>query len=171
MFLKHSRSQDARRFERTAGRPPLYWDNYPVNDVAMGFELHVGPYLGRDPRLATASRGIVANPMELFEASRIPLATIADFLRDPEPLFAAARLTEEEADMVRRRDWQAMIHYGVIFFMLEKLGAVVGASNLHIYAAMRGQTLDEFQKTRNAQVTYGVGGNDPAKNAFDQPKA
>jgi len=51
------------------------------------------------------------------------------------------------------------------------LGAVVGASNLHIYAAMRGQTLDEFQKTRNAQVTYGVGGNDPAKNAFDQPKA
>ena len=43
-----------------------------------------------------------------------------------------------------------MIHYGVIFFMLEKLGAVVGVSNLHIYAAMRGQTLEEFQKTRNA---------------------
>jgi len=26
--------------------------------------------------------------------------------------------------MVRRRDWRALIHYGVIFFMLEKLGAV-----------------------------------------------
>ena len=43
-----------------------------------------------------------------------------------------------------------MIHYGVSFFMLEKLGAVVGVSNLHIYAAMRGQTLEEFQQTRNA---------------------
>jgi gallate dioxygenase len=52
--------------------------------------------------------------------------------------------------MVRRLDWRAMIHYGVIFFMLEKLGAVVGVSNLEIYAAMRGETLEEFQKTRNA---------------------
>jgi len=75
---------DARRFEATAGRPPLYWDNYPVNDVAMTFELHIGPYLGRDPRLAEGSRGIIANPMELFEASKIPLATIADYLRDPD---------------------------------------------------------------------------------------
>ena len=37
--------------------------------------------------------------------------------------------------MVRRRDWRALIHYGVIFFMLEKLGAVIGTTNLHIYAA------------------------------------
>ena len=74
---------DARRFERATGRPPLYWDNYPVNDVAMTFELHVGPYLGRHPRLHEASRGITANPMELFEASKIPLATIADYLAEP----------------------------------------------------------------------------------------
>ena len=49
-------------------------------------------------------------------------------------------LTKEERDLVRRRDWRGMIHYGVIFFMLEKLGAVIGVSNLHIYAAMRGET-------------------------------
>jgi gallate dioxygenase len=48
--------------------------------------------------------------------------------------------------MITRRDWQAMIRYGVIFFLLEKLGAVVGVSNLHIYAAMRGQSLEDFQK-------------------------
>lgn len=75
--------EDARRFETAVGRRPLYWDNYPVNDVAMTFELHIGPYLRRDPRLAEGSRGIIANPMELFEASKIPLATIADYLRDP----------------------------------------------------------------------------------------
>jgi hyaluronoglucosaminidase len=76
--------EDARRFAATAGRPPMYWDNYPVNDVAMNFELHIGPYLGRDPRLHESARGVIVNPMELFEASRIPLATIADYLADPE---------------------------------------------------------------------------------------
>jgi gallate dioxygenase len=62
-----------------------------------------------------------------------------------------------------------MIHYGVSFFMLEKLGAVVGVSNLHIYAAMRGQTLAEFQQTRNAPgALYSVAGTDaaPAQRAW-----
>ncbi|MDT8397109.1 MAG: gallate dioxygenase [Pseudomonadales bacterium] len=84
------------------------------------------------------------------------------FLRDPETSFDAAALSEEERDMLRRRDWPALIHYGVIFFMLEKLGAVIGTSNLHIYAAMRGQSLDDFQKTRNAQVLYSVAGDTTA---------
>jgi hyaluronoglucosaminidase len=75
---------DAQTFAETSGRPPTYWDNYPVNDVAMAFELHIGPYRGRDPRLWQASRGVIANGMELFEASKIALATIADYLRDPE---------------------------------------------------------------------------------------
>jgi gallate dioxygenase len=90
------------------------------------------------------------------------------FLANPEPLFEAAGLTEEERDMVRRRDWRAMIHYGVIFFMLEKLGAVIGTTNLHIYAAMRGQSLEDFQKTRNAQVLYSVAGKDEGKKDWDK---
>jgi hyaluronoglucosaminidase len=75
---------DAMTFTRTANRPALYWDNYPVNDVDMGYELHIGPYRGRDAQLWRSSSGIIANGMELFEASRIPFATIADYLRDPE---------------------------------------------------------------------------------------
>lgn len=81
------------------------------------------------------------------------------FLTDEEAAFEEAGLTETERDMVRRRDWRAMIHYGVIFFMLEKLAAVIGTTNLHVYAAMRGESLEEFQKTRNAQVTYSVAGS------------
>jgi gallate dioxygenase len=93
----------------------------------------------------------------------------AAFLADPEAAFEAAGLTEEERDLVRRRDWRGMIHYGVIFFMLEKLGAVVGVSNLHIYAAMRGQTLEEFQKTRNAPgALYSVAGTDQGKTTWDR---
>jgi len=79
------------------------------------------------------------------------------FRRDADALMAARELTAEEADLVRRRDWRGLIHYGVIFFVLEKLAAVVGVSNLHVYAAMRGQTLEEFQATRNAKIEYGVG--------------
>ena len=90
------------------------------------------------------------------------------FLADPVPLFEQAGLTEEERDMVRRRDWRALIHYGVIFFLLEKLGAVIGTSNLHIYAAMRGQSLEDFQKTRNAQVLYSVAGKDAGKKEWDR---
>src|SRR3569832_1173545 len=45
------------------------------------------------------------------------------FLQDPEASFDAAGLTAEERDLIRRRDWRGLIHYGVIYFMLEKLGA------------------------------------------------
>ena len=83
-------------------------------------------------------------------------------------MFQAAELTEQERDMVRRRDWRALIQYGVIFFLLEKLGAVVGTTNLHIYAGMRGQSLEDFQKTRNAQVLYSVAGQDEGKKEWDK---
>jgi hyaluronoglucosaminidase len=74
---------DAATFARSAARPATYWDNYPVNDVAMGNELHVGPYRGRDPHLWRFANGIVANGMELFESSKIAFATIADYLAAP----------------------------------------------------------------------------------------
>ncbi|MEO7979556.1 MAG: protein O-GlcNAcase [Sporichthyaceae bacterium] len=74
---------DAALFLRTTSRPVLYWDNYPVNDVAMTAELHVGAYRGRDPHLYRFSRGIIANPMDRPESSKIALATIADYLWDP----------------------------------------------------------------------------------------
>ena len=82
------------------------------------------------------------------------------FRTDQEAAFEEVGLSEEEREMVRNLDWRALIHYGVIFFMLEKLGAVVGTSNLHIYAAMKDMTLDDFQQTRNAQVTYSVAGKE-----------
>jgi gallate dioxygenase len=87
----------------------------------------------------------------------------AEFRSNPDTLFERSGLTPEERELVRALDWRGMIQYGVSFFMLEKLGAVVGVSNLHIYAAMRGQTLEEFQTTRNApSALYSVAGTDAA---------
>jgi len=96
------------------------------------------------------------------------------FRADEAGLMAAAGLTDTERDLIARRDWRGMMHEGVIFFLLEKLAAVVGVSNLHVYAAMRGQSLEDFQKTRNAPgALYSVSGGPGAAGAWDaaKPKA
>lgn len=83
----------------------------------------------------------------------------ARFLADEEAEFERGGLSDTERDLVRRRDWRGLIHHGAIFFMLEKLGAATGVSNLHIYAAMRGESLEAFQQTRNAPgALYSVAG-------------
>jgi hyaluronoglucosaminidase len=71
---------DAVVFDRSTRRPPFYWDNYPVNDGSMSNKLHIGPIDGREKGLQKYSAGLLSNPMELFEASLIPLGTIGDYL-------------------------------------------------------------------------------------------
>lgn len=102
----------------------------------------------------TLERSVEAYRINKFLHDLIVPANRAAFLADADSAFEAAGLSAHERDMIRRRAWQEMIHYGVSFFMLEKLGAVIGVSNLHIYAAMRGESLEEFQKSRNAQILY-----------------
>jgi gallate dioxygenase len=115
------------------------------------------------------ARSVKAYRLNDFLHRLIEPAHRARFLADPEGAFEAAGLTDEERDLVRRRDWRGMIHYGAIFFVLEKLGAVVGVSNLHIYAAMRGETLEQFRKTRNAPgALYSVAGADAKAQAWDR---
>jgi gallate dioxygenase len=116
----------------------------------------------------TLARSVKAYRLNDYLHRMIEPAHRAAFQRDPEASFSAAGLTEEERDLVRRRDWRGMIHYGVIFFMLETLGAVTGVSNLHIYAAMRGETLEAFQRTRHAPgALYSVAGKEAATLGWD----
>ncbi len=68
------------------------------------------------------------------------------FLENPEQ--AMKGLSEEERDMVRRLDWKAMQDYGASFFCLEKLARTKGVSNPEMVAAFRGETLEQFLKTR-----------------------
>jgi gallate dioxygenase len=81
------------------------------------------------------------------------------FRTDFDALAAEYALTDEEQRMIRERDWIGMIHYGVIFFNLEKLAPVVGLGNIDVYAAMKGMSVPEFQQTRNAAINYSVEGN------------
>jgi len=146
-------------------------------DVNVRHREHMNRQLAGAEKLAgtypfTHKMSVKAYRLNKFLHDLIDPAHRAKFKSDPEAAFAEAALTEEERDLVRRRDWRAMIHYGVIFFMLEKLGAVVGVSNLHIYAAMRGEPLEEFLKTRNAKVLYSVAGQEGARDlAWDKAPA
>ena len=106
----------------------------------------------------TLERSVGHYRLNKFLHDLIHPAHRALFKADPEKAFAESALSEQERDMIRRLDWRALMQYGAIFFVLEKLAAVTGVSNLHVYAAMRGQSLDDFQKTRNAAVLYSVGG-------------
>jgi hyaluronoglucosaminidase len=71
---------DAVIFTRSTLRPPLYWDNFPVNDGSLQSNLHIGPVRGREKGLHKYAAGLLSNPMVQFEASLLPLATVGDYL-------------------------------------------------------------------------------------------
>ena len=147
------------------------YENDPTDTTAPdpGYLTRINRQLAGAERLEgsypfTLARSVKAYRLNKCLHQLIEPACRARFRSDPEALFEDAQLTADERALVRTRDWRGMIHYGVSFFMLEKLGAVVGVSNLHIYAAMRGQTLAEFQQTRNApNALYSVAGTDAAR--------
>ena len=154
------------------------YENDPIDmmtDTTTSYLNHIHHELKGADELAgtypfTLARSVKAYRLNKFLHNLIVPAHRAQFLRDQERAFEQSRLSELERDLVRRRDWRGMIHYGVIFFMLEKLGAVVGVSNLHIYAAMRGETLESFQKTRNApNALYSVTGSQAGTLVWDKP--
>jgi hypothetical protein len=57
---------------------------------------------------------------------------------------------------VRRQDWLGLVRHGVSFFVLEKFARVQKMSNLRAYARMRGETLEEFLKTRRVPESAGA---------------
>ena len=82
----------------------LLWDNYPVNDFAPE-TLFLGPLRGRDPRLADGRLlGTIANAMLQAVPSKLALATVADWARDPasyDPVESFERtLREHGAEVV-----------------------------------------------------------------------
>lgn len=85
------------------------------------------------------------------------------FLKDFDGLATEYGLDEEEKSLIRERKWIEMIRRGVSFFVLEKMAAVVGVSNPEVYAAFRGETLEQFLATRKVPIKYSVAGGDKVK--------
>jgi hyaluronoglucosaminidase len=75
--------RDARAWRESIPHRVVLWDNYPVNDLGMSHELHLGPLKGRDPRLPEAVSGYLNNPLLQESLSFIPLATCFDYAYAP----------------------------------------------------------------------------------------
>jgi len=72
-----------RRIAQRIQRLLLLWDNYPVNDLSMSDELHIGPLAGRDPRLPRSAYGYLNNPLLQEDLGFVPLATCFDYAANP----------------------------------------------------------------------------------------
>lgn len=114
-----------------------------MNPQLKGIEKLEGTYLFD---LERSARGLRLNR---FLHGLIVPANRALFKDDPDAAFEKADLTPEERRMVRDLDWAALIRYGASFFCLEKLARVKGVSNPQMVATFRGETLEQFLKTRN----------------------
>ncbi len=76
-------AEQAAEWASLMSRDPLIWDNYPVNDYAR-WRLFLGPLGGRAADLSSHVLGILSNPMNEAHASMLPLATLAEYARDPQ---------------------------------------------------------------------------------------
>lgn len=123
-------AEDAeRRAAALGGRPPLVWDNYPVNDLLMQDRLFLGPLRGRDPGLLELTEGWLANPMIQPHASLLPLASIAAFVRGDDPIDA----WHEEADRLGIRHFAEACDGAHPLELVERLAdALAGATDHHL---------------------------------------
>lgn len=76
--------EEVERIGTVLCRPPLIWDNYPVNDEPDRRELRIGPVRGREAGIADRARGVLVNPALEPEATLVPLLTWGEFLGDPD---------------------------------------------------------------------------------------
>ena len=113
-----------------------------VNPQLEGVESLDGTYLFTLERSAKALR------VNRFLHGLVVPENRALFRDSPETALDRAGLTAEEKKLVRDRDWAGLIRYGASFFCLEKLARVKGVSNPEMVAAFRGETLEQFLKTR-----------------------
>ena len=71
------------------------------------------------------------------------------FKRDEEAFMTRFSLTEEEKDLVRKRDFKGLIEAGLNIYLMLKLGSATGNSLYRMGAQMRGESYDDFLATRN----------------------
>ena len=71
------------------------------------------------------------------------------FKRDEEAFMQKFSLDEAEKNLIRRRDFKGLIEAGMNIYAMLKIGSATGNSLYRMGAQMRGETYEEFLKTRN----------------------
>ena len=84
--------------EKTGGRKPFIWLNYPVNDYG-GQSLMMGPYPAAATDIDQYTTAFCSNPMQYAEASKVGLFSIADFSWNPTAYDRAASWEKALAEL------------------------------------------------------------------------
>ena len=71
------------------------------------------------------------------------------FKRDEEAFMTRFSLTEDEKKLIRTRDFKGLIQAGMNIYAMLKVGSATGNSLYKMGAQMRGESYEEFLKTRN----------------------
>ena len=71
------------------------------------------------------------------------------FKRDEEGYMSRFKLSDEEKNLIRKRDFGGLIHAGLNIYWMLKLGSVTGNSLYRMGAQMRGESYEQFLSTRN----------------------
>jgi gallate dioxygenase len=133
----------------------------PAEADLKAYRAHMGYELAGAETLAgtypfTLARSVANYRINDFLHQLVVPQHRARFQHDFDALADEYELTSEERALITGRRWLEMIQRGVSFFVLEKLAAVIGVSNPEVYASMRGQSLEDFLKTRKAPIQYSV---------------
>lgn len=148
----------------------IFEDQGPAPDAAVteAYRRHIGYQLDGAETLRGTYPFTLARSHENYRINDflhrlIEPAHRARFVAEFDALADDYGLSDEERDLIRDRKWIEMIRRGVSFFVLEKMAAVLGVSNPEVYAAFRGETLEQFLATRKVPITYSVAGGDKAQ--------
>ena len=71
------------------------------------------------------------------------------FKRDEEAFMARFSLTENEKELVRKRNFKGLIEAGMNIYAMLKIGSATGNSLYRMGAQMRGESYEAFLATRN----------------------
>jgi protocatechuate 4,5-dioxygenase alpha subunit len=71
------------------------------------------------------------------------------FKRDEEAFMARFALTEDERNLIRKRDFKGLIEAGMNIYAMLKIGSATGNSLYRMGAQMRGESYEQFLATRN----------------------
>jgi len=64
-------------------------------------------------------------------------------------LLTVSLAQQAEMALVRARDWLGMVRYGVNHFLVFRVAGIFGVGLAGAAAQMRGETLEEFKRTRH----------------------
>lgn len=76
-------NEDGNNVKEHFGHDLVLWDNYPVNDFNTK-RIYLGPIVNRGAKLYGTHAGIVSNPMNQWNLSKVSLITFAHYMWNPE---------------------------------------------------------------------------------------